>query len=1009
MKIKRVLIFVSVLIFLSGISVLSYNYAIWKTKKYILKNLKNLFDSEVKGKNLNLSLSNFSFEELSFRGVNIRNFFLAYNIFALFTFKNAGVLEVEEVSVDIDSISKFLEKKRREEKSPKGEKGSDLIFLLNKGNIKRLILVFRGKEYVFENVNFSINIYGREYQVYGYFYSPGLYSFRGEINLSGKGRLFKIFTHNFKSDLFDLKFKVVVDGDIFKVSVFNSNFKNLEVYKLEGRGFLKENYIEFTEFDISSNYLNLNSHFSLKDNTISGYASGNFNYNVYKGAFQSNFKVDIKKELFSGELRLKNLNYKNFSFDEVFYKGLIQKSKILLPDSINISSEFLKGYGRKKDDILLFKIEKLNSKLLSEFLPHELTPDFNVKGTGILKIKKKDFELLMQGLIENFIFKDLKSEFINFSFNRKDKVNELSFYLGELHFKKADISLDLLKLKFVHPESTSFEIKGFFPLIGDLDEEGYIVKKDKNIQFFLSRGNIFLNPYPERVNIDSFKFLNGYLSFEGEDKRFRIRLIDGDLSYIPFLDLSGKINLYGNLVLSDSSKIKSIEGNFKINSFYYKWFNIDSVRLFFIDTCNLVKGEGYFFKDGQKGVLNLSYSPFKFYFEVYGNDFDIRDMNPLLGEYFKFEKGDFDFNLEGEIEYKEGVRYNAEMSCERVKGVFYPAGVIFDNLHIYLTFRNDTFSYDFTGTSGRGKLSGGGIGVMGFYDTQFLIGGKVRLTNITIYPISNIEANVSGEINYRSDNRGLYIDGDLFIDRCFIYPSFEEGEKEGKFSKTKINLNLEGDNIFITSEYFNAELKGNLIIFSPDFKERVYSGKLEVKRGNVFYLGRVFEIKGNSYILLRGAESFDPELYINAETDYTDQERGEKVKIVIELRGNLSTPKFILKTEPPLYTETEIIKMLTLGSEIPGSFIIEGTISQEIRKRLKLKELLITGLLRGDPTFTIGTYVSENIYLRYSQGITNFSRNLYLIKYFILPSLSIYAEKDEKGSLHSGLEFEFRF
>jgi len=986
--------------------VISYNYAIWKTKKDISKSLRDFFNSKIRYKNLNLSLSNFSLEEFNFGWFNIKNFFLDYNIFALLTFRNAGVLQIEEVSVDVDSLIKFLRKKVTEKKGTKGK--GNLIFLLNKGNVKRLKVIFGGKEYIFENVSFSINIRGSEYQVYTNLYSPDLYNLRGEINISGNQQFFKIFTHEFKSDIFDLKFNIVVERNNFKISVFNSNFGDFKVYRLAGEGNWKEDYIKVTDLNINSNYLNLSSNFVFEDNSVSGSAIGNFKYDVYSGNVQSNFIINIRKMFFLGKLWLNNFSYEDLNFDEIFYKGLIYKDGFVLPDSVYISSEFLKGYGKRRDEDIVFKIEKLNSELIHRFLPQGLKPVFDVKSTGILRIKRKDFELLMQGVIENFIFKDLRSRFVNFTFNRKDGFNELSFYSNELHFKKADISLDLLRLKFINPESISFEIKGLFPLIGDLDEEGYIMKKGENIHVFFRTGNITLNPYPENVNLDSFRFLNGYLSAKSQDKKFKITLINGDLSYIPFLDLSGKMDLYGDLRLSDSNTIKSIDGIFKANSIYYKGISIDSIRLSFVNIDSLIKGEGYFFKNKRKGVLNLSYSPGRFYFEVYGNDFDIKDMNFLLAEHFRFDKGNFDFNVEGEIKDRKKVNYSAEINCEKVGGIFYPVGLVFDNLHIYLTFRNDTFSYDFTGISEKGRLRGSGIGIIGLPDNQFLIGGKVKLLNVTIYPLSNIEANINGEIDYKSDYTGLYIDGDLFINRCFIYPSFEE-EREEKFSKTKINLNLEGDNIFITSEYFNAELKGNLSIFSPDFTKRVYNGKLEVKRGNVFYLGRVFEIKENSYILLRGTESFDPELYINAETEYTDPERGEKVKIMIELRGSFSSPQFVLRSEPSLYTESEIIKMLTLGSEIPGSMIIEGTISQEIRKRLKIKELLITGLLRGDPTFTIGTYVSENIYVRYLQGITNRSRNLYLIKYFILPSLSIYAEKDEKGSLQSGVELEIRF
>ncbi len=1006
MKIKRLIIFISVLIFLGTISVISYNYAIWKTKRDILKEFKKFFNSKVDYKNLKFSLSNFSFEELSIRWFSIKNFSLNYNIFAFFTFKNLGDLKIDEVNVHLDSLISFLRKKTKEEK--KTYKRGNLFFILNKGNIKRVKVLFREKEYIFENVDFSINTFGREYKVYTSLSSPSFYNFKGRINFLGNKKSFKIFTQDFKSELFDLKFNIDIEGKDFKFYVFNSSFKDFKVYAMKGEGKREKDYVKVKELNINSNYFNLKSNFVLKNNNISGYATGNFRYEVLRGNLQSNFAIDIKERFFSGKLWLNNVSYKDLNFEEIFYKGFIYSEKFVLPDSIYVSSEFLKGYGKKKGDALFFKIEKLNSKFFEEFLPYELKPDFNIKSTGIFKIKEKDFEVLMQGMIENFVFKDLKSKLIIFNLNRENKINEVSFYSNLLELKNTDISLGLLQFKFIHPESANFKISGFFPFIGNLNEEGYFIRKNKKIHVFLKKGEIILNPYPEKVNLDSLNFLNGYLFIKGEDNKYKLTLLKGDLSYIPFFDLAGKINFKGDLNLSDSFKIKSINGELKIDSFYYSFFNLDSITLSLMNINDLIKGEGSFFKDKKRGILNLTYSPSRFYFEVYGNDFDIKEMNYLFREYFKFEEGDFDFNLEGEIERERKIRYKAEINCEKVNGVFYPVQIVFNNLHTYVEFNNDTFLYDFTGLSEKGRLKGSGIGVMGLLDGDFSIEGKLRLSNVNIYPISNIEANVSGEINYKSDHTGLYIDGDLFVERCFIYPYFEE-KKEERFSKTKINLNFKGENIFIAGEYINAELKGNLSILSPDFTKRVYSGGLEIKRGNIFYLGRVFEIKENSYILLKGAESFDPELYINAETDYKDPKEGKKVKILVEVRGNFLSPQFVLKSEPSIYTESEIIRRLTLGSEIPGSIIIEGTISQEIRRRLKLEEFLITGLLKGDPTFIVGTYVSESVYVRYLQGITDPSKNLYLIKYFILPSLSVYGEKDEKGSLQSGLELEIRF
>ncbi|MEO0269640.1 MAG: translocation/assembly module TamB domain-containing protein [candidate division WOR-3 bacterium] len=1005
MKVKRLLIFFLVLIFICILICISYNFAIWKTKKDIEKRLEEFLIENVEIEGSHIDLSGFYFKNLKTRWFQIKGFNLDFNLFALVFFKNAGSLDVEYVELNLDSLISFVNKKLKLEKKEEKESIGTLILFIDNALIRKIKLTYRNREYFLENFKFSLNIQGEEYQIKTFFTSPSIYNLICELSILGKGKYVRIFTKNFKSELFEFNLKADLKERNFLIVLNDSKIKNYFIKNAYIEGSFNENVIEIKRMDVISDIFNITTNFKFKDNTLKGFLQGSFVFDNIKSSIKSNFFIDIKRETFSGDILLTDFIYKDFKFNKIFYRGSISKNFYFDPDSFDIRSDFLESFGKKEEEGITFKIEKMSQEILKKLNSLNFINKFDLSAIGSIRIKEKDFDMIAQGIVKDILIKDFLIDTLNFTCSRNEGINNVNFYSKELNFKGVKMSLDLLGLFFSDFDSINFILKGIFPFLGSIEEEGVFIKKDKREKIKLNHGFLILSPSID-ISFDSLKFLNGFSKIKKENEFFYFNLKEGDLSYIPFLDLKGELNSEVRFKIEGNFPVL-VDGKINVKNLFYKFLNIDTFNFSFISSRDSIKGNGYFISNRKAGKLNLDYHKENYNFEIYGNDFNINDFNIFVKDLFNLEKGDYDFNFKGNIKNKK-FDYIAEVNCENVSGVFYPVALNFNNTHIYLVFRNDTFLYDFTGLSGNGRLRGSGIGKLGLDGNGFSVSGKVSLREVDIYPIPNIEADVNGEIVYKEDQRGLYIEGELLINKAFIYPYFEE-EALNRFSKTSINLNLKGENIFITSEYLNAELRGNLSILSPDFTRKVFKGRFDVKRGNIFYLGRIFDIRGNSYVELKGEDKFDPELFIEAETYYFNPVNREKVKIIVITKGKLSAPQFSLRSDPPVYTETELFKMLTFGSELIGSNLIEGTVSTEIRKRLKIKELLITGLLKGDPVFTVGTYVSEKVYLKYSQALYNPSRNLYLIKYFILPTLSIYTEKDEKGSLQSGLEFEFRF
>jgi autotransporter translocation and assembly factor TamB len=150
----------------------------------------------------------------------------------------------------------------------------------------------------------------------------------------------------------------------------------------------------------------------------------------------------------------------------------------------------------------------------------------------------------------------------------------------------------------------------------------------------------------------------------------------------------------------------------------------------------------------------------------------------------------------------------------------------------------------------------------------------------------------------------------------------------------------------------------------------------------------------------------------------------DTINIYMNMSGTLREPVIALYSEPPL-PEEDVISLLSFGklaNEVPLAFgdfdvlkdrtlnLAASVLSARLRRKMRLTELeLKTGLTGGNPQVTVGLYVSRDLYIRYTHDLLAWDKDVFLMKYFLTRRTALYTERDEDGSLSTGVNFHFRF
>ncbi len=425
--------------------------------------------------------------------------------------------------------------------------------------------------------------------------------------------------------------------------------------------------------------------------------------------------------------------------------------------------------------------------------------------------------------------------------------------------------------------------------------------------------------------------------------------------------------------------------------------------------------------------LVLSLSPFKLTGmdkPIKGNlktpGIDVSVINNLIGGQFAMEAGTLKANLEFGGTSQKPV-FRGEFSLRSKTALMEPLSLELRDLVTLGRFKEDTLYIDFLkASSGRGKLNGSGVLILERVKPKW-IDFRLSMKRLTLEPDPNTEVTVSGDLIIKGDTKAPVIEGNTHIDEAFIYLPF--GSKGGGTTQrpTPIRyfIRVTGEKgIFVMNELMNIELGGDLEIKKEDEIHTSLTGKLDVLSGTFLYADRVFRIT-EGHLQFLGGSKINPTLDIVGQTTINDT-----ILVTLRLSGTSEKPEIILSSDPPLPTE-DIIAYLTFGrplSEIPISLsdvnmlreralnLAEGLLSAQLRKKLRVSELeLGTGLLGGDPHFTVGFYLSRHFYLKYSFDPQSLEKNVFLTRYFLTRRTAVYVQRDREGEFAAGFELFFRF
>jgi len=286
-----------------------------------------------------------------------------------------------------------------------------------------------------------------------------------------------------------------------------------------------------------------------------------------------------------------------------------------------------------------------------------------------------------------------------------------------------------------------------------------------------------------------------------------------------------------------------------------------------------------------------------------------------------------------------------------------------------------------------------------------------------------------------TENKVTYYNGSITVKQAVIPLEFgekvvEEETEEETDNAWTMNLKIKGErNLWLRNREADIEFGGELYIIKED-GPLYLSGTLTTHRGNYYWLNHVLSIT-------EGRITFLPEETIDAELDFwaemntrdRDPTTGEEIIIKLHCFGMMSEPIFEFYSDPPYYTEQDIITYLNLnitwrelasmkqgdyvGTVLPHSLIswLESDVSRRIRQYTGLDMFRIETPFFEEESktkLTVGKYFSKQLFITYTYDMTSFS-NEFNVEYFIDDKNEILVRRNQEGEYSLQYQYRIRF
>ncbi len=827
----------------------------------------------------------------------------------------------------------------------------------------------------------------------------------GKIHPRVQGRAFGV------DPLQSVAFETNMSADTIMVNLFDGVL-------LQGEAFAQIMYLNPDNWSIEANFkrLNVNQYLSLQQPLlVNGYA-------VYRNkkfvAFinsPADSGINVDSLYLYGTLNRRSVNVDSgFILDE---KRSLWLSGILGPDfSLDL----------KFHEFDLTRLIRLVS--LSGSLDGTCRISGNTANLGKIRINS-DLQ------IEDLVFRDAKADrfdIVSSEFS-PDELGALNISAVKLRY--GTIISDTLALTVM---DNSFAVSilnqdGLLRLNGRIDQDktgiiDTLIFRYHQIETSNDGPIVFDLKKPEIGDFRLF-FINGILEANISERRFLLR--SGDLNSLATLigleePVSGTIDLS---ISRDSFLIDA--GNVSLRQFfegsvhgYGRLTNgrVDLSHLKAIDMTQELEADGYWTKDHVEinarlkdvGIWTL------FFLEK-----TLKDPSGLMSGSVSFNGNLDKFKFSGAGTISRGA-FTIEAIDARIDSAegnvrFQHNRIHFDNIQGRLTTRNRTPL-----AASSGQVSGAGI---------ISLEPKLKVRNLN-FDFNFIDAPLqfqpyafgvgSGNFTVSLINNIAHYNGNITVKQGTVPVDFGmrvKIERPVNEEKWRMNIRIKGErNIWLRNRETDIEFGGELHVMKEQGAPYL-SGTMKTHRGNFYWLNHILTITEGQLTFVP-EEKIDPELDVWAEMDTR-----EGIKIILHCFGPISEPVFEFFSDPPDYSEQDIITYLNLnlswreleslkqgqyvGSVLPNAIVswLESDVSRRIRRYTGLDYFRIETPLfepESKTKVTVGKYISKNIFITYTYDITSFS-NMFNVEYFIDDKNEIIIRRNDEGEYSLLYQYRIRF
>lgn len=836
-----------------------------------------------------------------------------------------------------------------------------------------------------------------------------------------KFRIFNFYNVFAKIETEHLNIKTFGDSLTFennKIHNFDISLKlkNDTIFINEGKfNFLKgdiilSGFVFDTSFNINAKIANL------KPDTIIE-IDGDFR--IY-GNFNSNLNITfINTKVIYDTLKFENLSGVIFSND---YKNF-QISKIFINNE-NIIGEISGNYHLNKQiGNLKLKFNYINLIGFNNF----------VKGyanfIGNLKVEKNHFEIIGNGNLNKLSYENYYFENGDYNISIFDSI--LNFQTKLFKLKSNDsIILDSSLIIFnKNNNNGNFSINlfsqyGKFEIFGNLMlkdtiksnfnlvflNSDTIIKFDeclfesyKNYNYLKAKNdNIILEMILDSLNID-LTFISSNFDYSKLLKAFKIDSIS--LNGYFALRVGGDISspkLFLNLDLNNIQYKKFFFNEITTSIYYYdKQINIDYFKI--INRNGVIEGNLNLFSILKLNPFSITIDEGKINGEISFNGFPVDIIEPFLFPNIVIDEG----YIQGKAEISGSLTSpmfsgNAKIYSKNL--VFTPFEIEFKSLNGTLTFYKNTIKINqFTLTNSKsGILTINGFIVFSnkFKDINFDFSIEMNKFYLSIDDWT--EFFISGYLKLNGKFPNLSIDGNLNIDEGYVsYPvGYKAKNQTESPNPLRYHITINANRkIFFSNELVDVELSANLILQKTTDIGQYFEGSFNIIKGNVYLytLNKNFKIIEGKINVIRNEINFD---IIGQAEIYDDT-------IIAHIMGTLENPYFELFSKKGR-SQFEILNLvLSGGFSEKGINLAQQIFTRNIRKKLNFDELTFTPI-GNNALITLGSYITEKLYLKLSTDVQNPDVSNLKIQYFLKPNLSVFGERKE-NTYTIGIGYRLKF